>query len=52
VKLEVAVDAVTTNTFGLRVFECSIAGDGVSVRANLNVFMPKNVDEFLQGETN
>ncbi|MES2605835.1 MAG: 3-hydroxylacyl-ACP dehydratase [Pseudomonadota bacterium] len=50
-KLAVFVDAITSNTTGLQVFECRITGDGVSVHANLNVFMPANVAEFLETST-
>lgn len=49
--LEVTVDAITSNTTGLRVFECRITGDGISANANLNVFMPDNVAGFLRGES-
>lgn len=48
VKLEIAVEAVTLNPSGLQVFECRITGAGVSACANLNVFIPNNVDEFLR----
>jgi predicted hotdog family 3-hydroxylacyl-ACP dehydratase len=51
-RLEIAVDAVTASLDGLQVFECRITGAGVSVEANLNVFMPDNVDEFLRRTTN
>jgi 3-oxoacyl-[acyl-carrier-protein] synthase-1 len=50
-KLEISVDAITSNATGLQVFECRITGTGVSASANLNVFMPGNVDEFLRNES-
>lgn len=46
VTLDVVVDAITSNVTGLRVFECSITGAGISARANLNVYMPDSMDEF------
>lgn len=49
--LQIAVDALTPNTSGLQVFECHISGAGIDTRANLNVFMPDDVTEFLQGES-
>jgi predicted hotdog family 3-hydroxylacyl-ACP dehydratase len=48
-KLEIAVATVTSSAKGLQVFECRISGAGVSAHANLNVFMPDDVDEFLRG---
>ncbi|MDO8861129.1 hypothetical protein Q6D67_05380 [Haliea sp. E1-2-M8] len=45
--LHIAVDAVTYNSTGLQVFECTISGPDVIVTANLNVFMPENVEKFM-----
>ena len=50
-KLEIAVDALSSSINGLQVYECRITGAGVSISVNLNVFVPKNVDAFLRGET-
>jgi 3-oxoacyl-[acyl-carrier-protein] synthase-1 len=47
-KLEITITATSSSTSGLQVFECRISGAGVSACANLNVFMPDNVDEFLR----
>ena len=48
-RLQIQVDAVTTNTTGLRVFECKIACDGEEVvAANLNVYMPENISDFME----
>ena len=47
-KLEVSVERITDNETGLRVFDCVIQSSHVFVQANLNVFMPENIDEFLQ----
>ncbi len=36
---------------GLGVFECRIKGDGIEIEANLNVFEPESVEEFMsEGE--
>lgn len=51
-RLEVAVDALTTNTTGLRVFECAIRdSERLLVSANLNVFMPEDPNNFIQGDS-
>ncbi len=34
---------------GLGVFRCKLTGDDVEASANLNVFQPENVEEFLKG---
>ena len=50
--LTISVQAVTFNTTGLRVFECSIYSDGIClVTANLNVYMPEDVDAFIKENT-
>lgn len=46
--LNVEVEEITDNDVGLRVFACKIEGDDIRVDANLNVFMPDDVDEFLE----
>jgi predicted hotdog family 3-hydroxylacyl-ACP dehydratase len=47
--LTVSIAAVTFNTSGLRVFECSIYnGDLCLVRANLNVYMPEDTAAFMK----
>ncbi len=51
VTLKVSVEEVTDSIIGLRVFECHITGDRVNAKANLNVFMPDNVEEFMQGDS-
>lgn len=49
-RLEIAVDALTTNTTGLRVFECFIRdSERLLVNANLNVFMPDDPSTFIRG---
>jgi predicted hotdog family 3-hydroxylacyl-ACP dehydratase len=49
--LTVAVNAVTFNTTGLRVFECAIhCQDEVVVTANLNVYMPEDVTAFMEDQ--
>jgi predicted hotdog family 3-hydroxylacyl-ACP dehydratase len=50
-QLAITVDAVTSNASGLQVFECRITGAGVAASANLNVFIPNDVDEFLRNES-
>ncbi|MBR9911166.1 MAG: 3-hydroxylacyl-ACP dehydratase [Gammaproteobacteria bacterium] len=47
--LTIRVEAVTFNTTGLRVFECSIsAGKQCLVTANLNVYMPEDAGTFIR----
>ena len=46
--LAISVEAVTVGTTGLQVFECSIRGPGIAASANLNVYMPENIEEFMQ----
>lgn len=48
--LKVKVRQITDNETGLRVFECSISGDGIRVDTHLNVFMPDDIDAFLRDE--
>lgn len=48
-ELRIHVVQVTDNTVGLRVFQCRISGEGVDVSANLNVYMPDDVEAFLSG---
>lgn len=45
--LWVRVEEVITGDNGLSVFECVIKGAALTVSASLNVFQPKNPDEFL-----
>lgn len=46
-KLLISVEQITDNITGLRVFDCKIAFGDMEIQANLNVFMPDNVEEFL-----
>lgn len=48
--LRVKAKPITDNETGLRVFECSISGENISVSTNLNVFIPDDVDNFLENE--
>ena len=48
-RLLVSVRQVTDNVTGLQVFDCKISLDGVEIQANLNVFMPENIAEYLEG---
>jgi len=48
-RLAVSVEAITTGP-GLQVFECTISGPGIHASANLNVYMPDNIEEFMQEE--
>ena len=51
-QLTVAVNAVTFNTTGLRVFECTISsGSSQVVTANLNVYLPEDVASFMEGNS-
>jgi len=48
-QLTITVEVVTFNTTGLRVFECSIYDKAYClVKANLNVYMPENIEEFMK----
>lgn len=47
--LRVTASQVTDSVTGLQVFECSIQHDEMKIQANLNVFMPEDVTEFLEG---
>ena len=46
-RIEIAVDAVTDGNTGLQIFECQIQGPGFDFCANLNVFMPEDVEQFM-----
>ena len=48
-KLTVSVKEVLTNPSGLSVFDCSITWREYLIRANINVFLPEKVEEFLEG---
>jgi len=48
-KLTVSVKEVLTNPSGLSVFDCSITWSEYLIRANINVFLPEKVEEFLEG---
>lgn len=47
-RLAISVEAITEGDNGLRVFECSIRGAGITTSANLNVYMPNDIEEFMQ----
>ena len=48
-KLIVFVEKVINNPYGLSVFNCSITWSDFIIQANLNVFLPNKVEEFLEG---
>ena len=48
-KLTVFVKRVIKNPSGLSVFNCSITWSDFIIQANLNVFLPDKVEEFLEG---
>ena len=48
-KLKVFVEKVIDNPSGLSVFNCSITWSDFIIQANLNVFLPDKVEEFLEG---
>jgi len=48
-KLIIFVEKVINNPYGLSVFNCSITWSDFVIRANLNVFLPDKVEEFLEG---
>ncbi|GAA4089525.1 hypothetical protein [Zhongshania borealis] len=47
-RLEISADAVTDGDTGLQIFECQIKGPEFNFCANLNVFMPEDVEQFMQ----
>lgn len=47
-RLTISVQAITDGSTGLRVFECTLRGPGIEATANLNVYMPENIEEFMQ----
>ena len=49
-KLTISVEKVIDNPSGLNVFNCSVAWGDFIIRANLSVYLPDNVEEFLEGE--
>ena len=49
-KLIVFVEKVINNPYGLSVFNCSITWSDFVIQANLNVFLPDKVEEFLEGK--
>ncbi len=51
VRLTVAVEAITEGDTGLQVFECRIRGPGIDARAKLNVYLPDNIEIFMQENT-
>ena len=44
--LSVSVDQITDSTTGLQVFTCRITGKNIEIQANLNVFLPENLEDF------
>ena len=48
--LAVSVNQITENMTGLQVFDCKITGKDIEIQANLNVFMPENIQEFFEGK--
>ena len=49
-KLLISVEEITNNTHGLHVFSCKITWKDFVIQANLNVYMPENIEEFLERE--
>jgi predicted hotdog family 3-hydroxylacyl-ACP dehydratase len=47
-QLQVDVSQVTDNAIGLQVFKCRISADNIEVTANLNVYLPDDVEAFLK----
>ncbi len=48
ISLRVSVNKITDNVLGLQVFDCRITGKDIEIQANLNVFMPENIEEFFE----
>ena len=46
ISLSVSVDQITDSTTGLQVFACRITGENIEIQANLNVFLPENLEDF------
>lgn len=47
-KLEIKAERLLNESNGLAAFSCTIYGDNVQVSANLNVFQPDNIEQYLQ----
>lgn len=47
-QLTISVESITDGSNGLRVFACSMRGPGIAAASNLNVYMPDNIEEFMQ----
>jgi predicted hotdog family 3-hydroxylacyl-ACP dehydratase len=43
--LSVSVNQITDSTIGLQVFICRITGNNIKIQANLNVFLPENLED-------
>ena len=43
--LSVSVNQIADSTIGLQVFICRITGNNIKIQANLNVFLPENLED-------
>lgn len=48
VELSLSADTITDGDSGLQIFECHILGPGIDCKTNLNVYLPDDVDSFMQ----
>jgi predicted hotdog family 3-hydroxylacyl-ACP dehydratase len=48
--LDIHVELLMDGANGLSVFECRIMYEGGEATANINVFQPDDIEEFLQGQ--
>ncbi len=48
--LFISVRQITDSATGLQVFDCRITGDDIEIQANLNVFMPEDLERYFEGK--
>ncbi len=46
--LSVSVNQITENITGLQVFDCRLTAKDIEIQANLNVYMPENIQAFFE----
>ena len=51
-KLLISVEEIINNAQGLHVFSCKIEWNDFFIQSNLNVYMPENIEEFLERALN
>mgnify|MGYP006073554311 CR=1 FL=1 len=49
-KLDIYVEQIMVSANGLSVFSCTLSGECLHAKANINVFQPKDVELFMKTE--